>query len=80
MAWATLGPNGTMRVSLIYKDRNGSDTVTVVLRRLGARGLTRLRAAGYEAKTGIQFRGQILDGELVARFTQRGHPSLPVLL
>jgi len=72
--------NGTMRASLIYKDRNASGKVTVELRGLGARKLTQLLAAGYESKTGIKFGGQTLDGKLVAKFIQSGHPSLAVLL
>jgi hypothetical protein len=61
-AWATIGPNGTVRVSLINKDRNASGTVTVDLNGYGTARLVRLLAPGYQSKTGVTFGGQTFDG------------------
>lgn len=61
-AWATIGPDKTVRVSLINKDRNTSGTVTINLGGYGTGTLVRLIAPLYQSKTGVTFGGQTFDG------------------
>ena len=61
-AWATIGPDKTVRVSLINKDRNTNGTVTINLGGYGAGTLARLIAPLYQSKTGVTFGGQTFDG------------------
>ena len=61
-AWATIGRDKTVRVSLINKDRNTSGTVTINLGGYGTGTLVRLIAPLYQSKTGVTLCGQTLDG------------------
>jgi hypothetical protein len=63
-AWATIGSNKSVRVSLINKDRNASGTVTINLGGYGTGTLVRLIAPGYQSKTGVTFGGQTFDSSL----------------
>jgi hypothetical protein len=61
-AWATIGPDKTVRVSLINKDQDTSGTVTINLGGYGTGTLVRLVAPQYQSKTGVTFGGQTFDG------------------
>jgi hypothetical protein len=61
-AWATIGRDKAVRVSLLNKDQNTSGEVTIKLEGYGMGTLVWLSAPQYQSKKGVTFGGQTFDG------------------
>jgi hypothetical protein len=62
--WATIDKIGTIRVTIINKDKLFAGTVQVAVPGYGAGTMARLLAPGYTSTSGVTFAGQTFDGSL----------------
>jgi len=63
-AWATIDPNGTVRLLLLNKDESASGAVAISLPSYGQATVTRLTAPSYFSTTGVILGGQTFDGSV----------------